>query len=255
MLPGSEPGLPFGWDWMEARFGDGGPEGPYELALEAAWTQIRYRAVELFVPLGYAVTVEQMGRSGGWAVLHGLPTVEDFGVTEAEPDRSHLYGLAREADLPLLLGAIGEWIEDVRAEIADLARATAWHAGANYFEAEAEEEKKRSLEEAHEARKARAVVALVRAARDVLDMEPTAGIVTPDGPTLAALDEAYQEGALLFGDGGNEPGDESMVVDVLLALSPIGDVSDGERAKRAELAESFRLWAKAKGLGDVGPVS
>jgi hypothetical protein len=47
----------------------------FEFACESGWENLRSDAEEIF---GAGVTVDQEGRSGGWAVVRGLPDVETW---------------------------------------------------------------------------------------------------------------------------------------------------------------------------------
>ena len=90
---GADP-LPFGRDWIRARFEDGSSaelyEGPVSFAAEQAWEDAAELVREDF---GGRAELVQEGRSGGWAVLEGVDAAdvryaaEDFARVEELRDR------------------------------------------------------------------------------------------------------------------------------------------------------------------------
>ena len=110
----------FTQDWIEQHVkGDVG-QFAFESVCESAWETLSADAVTIFGP---HVKLKQQGRSGGWAVIEGLPPIESWdAVMLAKWARFAKYAAAIVDDVPR---AMVEWIyfnvweaEQVRAEQA-----------------------------------------------------------------------------------------------------------------------------------------
>lgn len=62
-------------DWIEEHVGDDGLDSIFWHACESEFEYLADYAPEI---LGDGVSVSQEGRSGGWAVVDGLPEIEDW---------------------------------------------------------------------------------------------------------------------------------------------------------------------------------
>lgn len=75
-LPDSDLSNPhFTLEWVERHCSDEYLDSLFWETCADEWEQIEQDAEGIFGP---HVSVEQQGRSGGWAVVHGLPDIEDW---------------------------------------------------------------------------------------------------------------------------------------------------------------------------------
>jgi len=177
--PGEAP-LVFSQQWIEERFdlNDNGPrsqefyDAPYTFAVESGWVFAQERAADLFAETPYTVKVRAAGRSGGWAVLEGLPSMRDMrwiqekfeeldrveeeirsyaDVEEDDEIRDTIEALQEKCEeiedaigidreeWEKTLGALAEWCAESRDMIGNFSWNVAWHCGADVFECEAEQ--------------------------------------------------------------------------------------------------------------------
>ena len=86
-----------------------------ELAREFAWEELQDQARETFGALGYTVKVWSEGRSGGWAVVEGLPSFERDPDGAGWDDDDHADDPWREDGE--LLAAWSEFVRDCRIAV------------------------------------------------------------------------------------------------------------------------------------------
>jgi hypothetical protein len=89
--------------WLRENLGDGGmQDSAYQSALEDGWRNLQDEAHEIF-GRAYA-TVYSAGRSGGWAVVKGLPDVETWdAVMVGRWARFAKYARRQAEDVPYLM--------------------------------------------------------------------------------------------------------------------------------------------------------
>jgi len=88
-------------EWIERHVSDEYMDGLFWLICEDEFEQVQQDAADIF---GAGVTVERAGRSGGWAVVHGLEDVEDWdAVMLAKWRKFAKYARAIADDVPYQL--------------------------------------------------------------------------------------------------------------------------------------------------------
>lgn len=65
----------FTWDWIDENLTDEESNAYFEMVCSEAWERLQEAAVEIFGP---GVKVYSEGRSGGWAVVHGIKDFESW---------------------------------------------------------------------------------------------------------------------------------------------------------------------------------
>jgi hypothetical protein len=110
-IAGEEGAPGFSEAWIEAHLSPEHVDGVFWRTCENEWEQLAQDAAEVFGD--YRVTVEQDGRSGGWAVVRGLPDLGEWdAVLLGKWRRFERYARSIADGIPELMAetiAINQW--------------------------------------------------------------------------------------------------------------------------------------------------
>lgn len=108
--PADQPDTPIVWEytdpefthaWIEEHSNDSQADGAFALACESGWETIHEDAREIF---GVHVKVYSEGRSGGWAVVHGLPDIDTWdAIMLGKWRKFERYAKLTASDVPRLM--------------------------------------------------------------------------------------------------------------------------------------------------------
>lgn len=113
----------FTLEWIEETFSDEYLDGLFWMTCEHEWEMVEQDAETVF---GSGVTVERDGRSGGWAVVHGLGDIEEWdAIAIAKWRRFERYAKLLASDVPyqmvasLFYNEFERWAEEESERIGD----------------------------------------------------------------------------------------------------------------------------------------